>query len=114
MGLTIKDIIIVSFLVRIRRGAGCNSIARLLKPGQALVTRRPFRTPHHTAMDWHTPGECHLSKTMTTSQSPRQPVKGDDNGSGNLRSQVVYSKAFTLQLGLRQKPLVFGANSEGS
>jgi hypothetical protein len=26
MGLTIKDIIIVSFLVRIRRSAGCNSI----------------------------------------------------------------------------------------
>jgi len=28
-----------------------HSIAGLLKPGQALVTRRPFRTPHHTASD---------------------------------------------------------------
>jgi len=28
-----------------------HSIVGLLKPGQALVTRRPFRTPHHTASD---------------------------------------------------------------
>ena len=28
-----------------------HSIVGLLKPGQALVTRRPFRAPHHTASD---------------------------------------------------------------
>src|SRR5438067_11907012 len=28
-----------------------HSIVGLLRPGQALVTRRPFRTPHHTASD---------------------------------------------------------------
>jgi magnesium chelatase family protein len=28
-----------------------HSIVGLLKPGQALVTRRPFRSPHHTASD---------------------------------------------------------------
>jgi magnesium chelatase family protein len=28
-----------------------HSIVGLLTPGQALVTRRPFRTPHHTASD---------------------------------------------------------------
>ncbi len=28
-----------------------HSIVGLLAPGQALVTRRPFRTPHHTASD---------------------------------------------------------------
>jgi len=28
-----------------------HSICGLLRPGQALVTRRPFRTPHHTASD---------------------------------------------------------------
>jgi energy-coupling factor transporter ATP-binding protein EcfA2 len=28
-----------------------HSIAGLLAPGQALVTRRPFRAPHHTASD---------------------------------------------------------------
>jgi magnesium chelatase family protein len=28
-----------------------HSIVGLLKPGQALVTRRPFRTPHHTASE---------------------------------------------------------------
>ena len=28
-----------------------HSIVGMLKPGQALVTRRPFRTPHHTASD---------------------------------------------------------------
>jgi magnesium chelatase family protein len=28
-----------------------HSIAGLLSPGQALVTRRPFRAPHHTASD---------------------------------------------------------------
>src|SRR5579862_1669516 len=28
-----------------------HSIVGLLGPGQALVTRRPFRTPHHTASD---------------------------------------------------------------
>jgi len=46
-----------------------HSIVGLLKPGQALVTRRPFRTPHHTASDAGllggnvnpTPGEISLS-----------------------------------------------------
>src|SRR5262249_29437896 len=28
-----------------------HSIVGLLQPGQALVTRRPFRAPHHTASD---------------------------------------------------------------
>jgi magnesium chelatase family protein len=28
-----------------------HSIVGLLKPGQALLTRRPFRTPHHIASD---------------------------------------------------------------
>src|SRR5207237_7976644 len=28
-----------------------HSIVGLLRPGQALVTRRPFRSPHHTASD---------------------------------------------------------------
>jgi len=28
-----------------------HSIVGLLKPGQALVTQRPFRAPHHTASD---------------------------------------------------------------
>ena len=46
-----------------------HSIVGLLKPGQALVTRRPFRAPHHTASDAGllggninpTPGEISLS-----------------------------------------------------
>ena len=46
-----------------------HSIAGLLQPGQALVTRRPFRTPHHTASDAGllggninpTPGEISLA-----------------------------------------------------
>jgi magnesium chelatase family protein len=46
-----------------------HSIAGLLPPGQALVTRRPFRTPHHTASDAGllggninpTPGEISLA-----------------------------------------------------
>jgi magnesium chelatase family protein len=46
-----------------------HSIAGLLEPGQALVTRRPFRTPHHTASDAGllggnanpTPGEISLA-----------------------------------------------------
>jgi magnesium chelatase family protein len=46
-----------------------HSIAGLLAPGQALVTRRPFRTPHHTASDAGllggnanpTPGEISLA-----------------------------------------------------
>jgi magnesium chelatase family protein len=46
-----------------------HSILGLLKPGQALVTRRPFRTPHHTASDAGllggtanpTPGEISLA-----------------------------------------------------
>src|SRR5947207_8667987 len=28
-----------------------HSIVGLLRPGQALVTQRPFRSPHHTASD---------------------------------------------------------------
>jgi magnesium chelatase family protein len=46
-----------------------HSIVGLLKPGQALVTRRPFRAPHHTASDAGllggninpTPGEISLA-----------------------------------------------------
>ena len=46
-----------------------HSIVGLLKPGQTLVTRRPFRTPHHTASDAGllggnanpTPGEISLA-----------------------------------------------------
>jgi magnesium chelatase family protein len=46
-----------------------HSIAGLLAPGQALVTRRPFRAPHHTASDagllggnvHPTPGEISLA-----------------------------------------------------
>lgn len=46
-----------------------HSILGLLAPGQALVTRRPFRTPHHTASDAGllggsinpTPGEISLA-----------------------------------------------------
>jgi magnesium chelatase family protein len=46
-----------------------HSIAGLLPPGQALVTRRPFRAPHHTASDAGllggninpTPGEISLA-----------------------------------------------------
>jgi magnesium chelatase family protein len=46
-----------------------HSIVGLLTPGQALITRRPFRTPHHTASDAGllggninpTPGEISLA-----------------------------------------------------
>jgi magnesium chelatase family protein len=46
-----------------------HSIVGLLSPGQALVTRRPFRAPHHTASDAGllggninpTPGEISLA-----------------------------------------------------
>ena len=46
-----------------------HSIVGLLQPGQALVTRRPFRSPHHTASDAGllggninpTPGEISLA-----------------------------------------------------
>src|SRR5256714_12674299 len=46
-----------------------HSIVGLLSPGQALITRRPFRTPHHTASDAGllggninpTPGEISLA-----------------------------------------------------
>src|SRR5512136_2679175 len=46
-----------------------HSIVGLLQPGQALVTRRPFRAPHHTASDAGllggninpTPGEISLA-----------------------------------------------------
>src|SRR4029079_3611297 len=46
-----------------------HSIVGLLRPGQALITRRPFRAPHHTASDAGllggnvnpTPGEISLS-----------------------------------------------------
>src|SRR6266850_2258481 len=49
--------------------AKIHSIVGLLRPGQALITRRPFRAPHHTASDAGllggninpTPGEISLA-----------------------------------------------------
>ena len=39
-----------------------HSIVGLLAPGQALVTRRPFRAPHHTASDAGLLGRQHQSR----------------------------------------------------
>jgi magnesium chelatase family protein len=68
-----------------------HSIVGLLKPGQALVTRRPFRTPHHTASDAGLLGGCGFQKSMPLFRSGchffRSPchflsfVKDDDNQS---------------------------------
>lgn len=51
-----------------------HSIVGLLTPGQALVTRRPFRAPHHTA-------SCDLPKLMSPYQRQCHSAKASDSGS---------------------------------
>jgi len=41
-----------------------HSIVGLLRPGQALVTQRPFRSPHHTASDAGLLGGCGFQKRI--------------------------------------------------
>jgi len=45
-----------------------HSIVGLLKPGQALVTQRPFRAPHHTASD----AGCRPCRLRKNQRRPRQ------------------------------------------
>ncbi len=40
-----------------------HSIVGLLQPGQALVTQRPFRSPHHTASDAFLPPDAKIKET---------------------------------------------------
>ena len=49
-----------------------HSIVGLLAPGQALVTRRPFRAPHHTASD----GVCWAATSIRPPAKSRSPIMG--------------------------------------
>jgi magnesium chelatase family protein len=49
-----------------------HSIVGLLAPGQALVTRRPFRAPHHTVSDAGLLGGCGFQKSMRIFRSRRE------------------------------------------
>ncbi len=58
-----------------------HSIVGLLKPGQALVTQRPFRAPHHTASDAGLAGRQHQSDAgRNLARAPRRFVSGRTAG----------------------------------
>lgn len=52
-----------------------HNIVGLMKPGQALVTQRPFRAPHHTANDAGLLGDCGFQKRIGIFRSGQEVFK---------------------------------------
>jgi magnesium chelatase family protein len=101
-----------------------HSIVGLLKPGQALVTRRPFRTPHHTASDAGllggnsnpTPGEISLAHhgvlfmdelpefKRTALETMRQPIEEGHVTISRAAGTVTFPAQFMLVAAMNPTP----------
>lgn len=101
-----------------------HSIVGLLKPGQALVTRRPFRTPHHTASDAGllggninpTPGEISLAHNgvlfldelpefkRSVLETMRQPLEEGNVTISRAAGTMTFPAAFMLVAAMNPSP----------
>jgi magnesium chelatase family protein len=103
-----------------------HSIVGLLKPGQALVTQRPFRAPHHTASDAGllggninpTPGEISLAHhgvlfldelpefKRSVLETMRQPLEEDIVTISRAAGTMTFPSQFMLMAAMN--PTCFG------
>src|ERR1043165_160230 len=101
-----------------------HSIVGLLKPGQALVTRRPFRAPHHTASDAGllggninpTPGEISLAHhgvlfldelpefKRSVLETMRQPLEEGKVTISRAAGTMTFPSAFMLVAAMNPTP----------
>lgn len=101
-----------------------HSIVGLLKPGQALITRRPFRSPHHTASDAGllggninpTPGEISLAHhgvlfldelpefKRSVLETLRQPIEEGQVTISRAAGTMTFPSAFMLVAAMNPSP----------
>ena len=101
-----------------------HSVTGMLGPGQALVTRRPFRAPHHTASDAGllggninpTPGEISLSHNgvlfldelpefkRTVLETMRQPLEEGHVTISRAAGTMTFPSAFMLVAAMNPTP----------
>lgn len=101
-----------------------HSIVGLLKPGEALITRRPFRSPHHTASDAGllggnvnpTPGEISLAHNgvlfldelpefrRSALETLRQPLEEGQVTISRAAGTMTFPSAFMLVAAMNPTP----------
>jgi magnesium chelatase family protein len=84
-----------------------HSIVGLVKPGQALITQRPFRAPHHTASDAGLLGGCGFQKRTRIFRREQEFFRREqDNELGQDRDGIYQSRWYCTEVdGTRSKAM---------